>query len=215
MNCPLCEFSQNNPFYTDEAFFGGVRHFYECEACRLIFVPESGHIGWEEEKVRYGLHENSPDDAGYVSFLNQLIAPLRQYIKPGSLGLDYGCGPGPAVKNILQDLTENISEYDPHFRPDTELLSRPYDFCVATEVIEHFRHPKEDFGQIDRLVRPGGIIGLMTDQYREGIDFANWGYKNDPTHIMFYQKDTFAKIADLFKWEILEMTSRIVIFKRG
>lgn len=211
--CPLCASDVLDCFYIDPHFFDMTRHFYRCKKCELHFVPESEHISKAEEKERYHLHINSPQDAGYVQFLRQLTDPLWSYLPKGAEGLDFGCGPGPAVKSILEpDFT--VVEYDPYFLNRPEVLTRTYDFIIATEVIEHFRTPREDFKKLNQLVKPNGMIGLMSDLRSGTVDFKQWGYKNDPTHLMFYTPETIDFIADQFGWEVLTCDMRVVILRK-
>ena len=63
---------------------------------------------------------------------------------------------------------------------------------------EHFRQPLEEFERLWSLLRPGGILGLMTRLREAGQDFAGWYYKKDPTHICFYSRTSFAWLARQF-----------------
>ena len=65
------------------------------------------------------------------------------------------------------------------------------------------------------LVKDGGLLGIMTQIYSPDIDYKKWWYKNDPTHIVFYQKETFDFIAEKYNLEILYCDNKsITIFKK-
>ena len=52
--------------------------------------------------------------------------------------------------------------YDPLFAPDRGVLQATYDFVTCTETAEHFHDPALEFARLDALLRPGGLLGLMT-----------------------------------------------------
>ena len=117
------------------------------------------HLTAEEEGARYALHENNPNDPRYRKFLSKLVDPLLDRLPPGSVGLDFGCGPlfgdcdAPAVAAMLRDAGHSVSLFDPNFAPDRAALTRTYDFITATEVVEHLHHPADEFDRLDGLLR--------------------------------------------------------------
>ncbi|MCL4857464.1 MAG: methyltransferase, partial [Flavobacteriales bacterium] len=57
-----------------------------------------------------------------------------------------------------------------------------------------------------------GKLICMTDIYNPTIDFASWYYKNDPTHVFIYQKETFEWIKTTFNFSELTIEKRLVVF---
>ena len=212
--CPLCLSHKNCVKYHNNNEFG-ERSFLECLECHLIFVPKKYHISSELERSRYQTHNNSPMDKGYVDFLNQLIDPLITYLNEGDCGLDFGCGPGPAIDHILSSKGIFVDNYDPYFFNDKSLMRLQYDFVTSTEVLEHLSNPREDITKILDLVKPCGYIGIMTLIYDSRLSFGDWWYKEDPTHIMFYQNRTFQWIASWFNLDIMLVTDRVIIFRKS
>lgn len=155
----------------------------------------------DAELSEYLLHRNDPDDRGYRGFLGQFTEPLLRRLSPASRGLDYGCGPGPALAAMLREAGHEVALYDPFFQPDLAVLERQYDFITCTEVIEHFHRPCEQFNKLDALLRPGGVLGLMTRFLTDDTDFARWHYRRDPTHVVFYREQTLRQLAVRFGWE--------------
>src|SRR5690606_20429248 len=142
------------------------------------------------ELAHYRLHRNDPRDPGYRGFLARLAEPLRARLAPGACGLEYGCGPGPALAALPREAGAPMAVYAPFFAPHAAVLEVRYDFITCTEAIEHFHRPAREFGRLDRLLRPGGWLGLMTE-FQEGDErFARWHYRRDPTHVVFYREDT-------------------------
>ncbi|MBC8287222.1 MAG: class I SAM-dependent methyltransferase [Nitrospinae bacterium] len=188
MTCPLCSFSAH--YLTS----GENREYWLCSRCRAISVPASFHISPDEEVKRYLEHENSLESEGYVRMFQEKIDILQAYdIKSA---LDYGCGYEPVLKTLLERQGIKADGYDPNFFPDT-CREKLYDLVISTETFEHFRTPAEEISRIADRVVPGGILAIMTRFYPTADkDFADWYYKRDPTHIIFYCSQTFQWIAE-------------------
>jgi len=90
--------------------------------------------------------------------------------------------------------------FDPLFFPDPEPLGDLYDFITCTETIEHFHRPAEEFARLDRMLRPGGWLALMTCFQTDDHRFAAWHYRRDPTHGVFYREAPLRHIARRFGW---------------
>lgn len=162
--------------------------------------------GREEEWKRYEQHENDPDDPGYRRFLSRAAAPLIRRLQSGQKGLDFGCGPAPAMARLMEEAGHAVSLYDPFFFPDQTGLNRCYDFVTCTEVVEHFHRPREAFLQLDGLVRPGGYLAVTTCFQTDDEKFLHWHYRRDSTHVVFYRERTFHVLARQmgWRWEIPE-----------
>lgn len=118
------------------------------------------------------------------------------------MGLDFGCGPGPALSAMLREQGLACCDYDIFYAPQAERLQRVYDFVTATEVFEHLARPAEVLDQLISRIKPGGFLALMMQRPDEQDSFAHWGYLRDPTHISFYTNQALAFIAD--QWSLTE-----------
>lgn len=176
------------------------RDYWCCGGCEARFLDPRQHPLAREEHAHYLLHENDVHDPGYRCFLSRLARPLLGRLAPESSGLDYGCGPGPALAEMLREAGHSVALYDPFFRPDPGPLARQYDFVTCTEVAEHFHRPSNEFVRLCSLVRPGGWLGVMTCFQTEDAAFARWHYRRDPTHVVFYREATMRRIAALHGW---------------
>lgn len=109
-----------------------------------------------------------------------------------------------------------MENYDPIFYPDAHLLiPETYDVVVSTEVVEHFKSPSSDWDLLVGLVKDNGILGVMTQFIHPETDYEKWWYKNDPTHVSFYQEKTIHYLAEKFALDILYNDQKsVVIFKK-
>lgn len=176
------------------------RDYWRCDACQATFLDPAARPTRAEEYDQYLLHKNDPDDPSYRGFLSRLADPLLARLAPGSRGLDYGCGPGPALAAMLREAGHAVSLYDPFFRQDAAVLAGTYDFIACTEVAEHFHRPAEEFGRLDGMLRPGGWLAVMTCFQTDDARFADWHYRKDPTHVVFYREATLRMIAARRNW---------------
>ena len=192
--CPVC-LSIAEDFMTVAA-----RRYYRCPTCQARFLDPAHFLSVAQERAHYLTHQNLVDDPGYRGFLSKLVEPLLQRLPPGAQGLDYGCGPGPALVAMLQETGHSVTVYDPCFAPDPTPLAQTYHFVTCTEVAEHFHHPVAEFARLRGLVRPGGWLAVMTCFQTDDARFAGWQYRADPTHVVFYRDSTFRYLAQLWGW---------------
>lgn len=107
-----------------------------------------------------------------------------------------------------------MSDYDPFFFPDESLLSRRYDFVVCTEVLEHLRRPDEALATLDRILKPGGRLGVMTGVLEDDATFRDWWYRRDFTHIAFYRPETLEFIARERNWVFARPSRDVALFQK-
>ncbi len=216
MKCVLCE--SNSPeirFKRDDSRLG-KREYLKCFDCGIIFMSSDGLLSPEEEKARYDTHQNDSNDEGYRTFLRQLTDPLSKRLPEKVHGLDFGCGPGPTISHLLGEKGFKVDNYDPFYYPNDDLLQKEYDFITCSETIEHFSRPRKEFLLFDHLLKTNiGFIGLMTQMLDSDEKFNDWWYKNDPTHVSFYQKQTFHWLSDWMGWKLEFPSKNVVIFSRS
>ena len=218
--CPLCG-SEKIELFLRERKKNNWRDFWICPQCALVFVPEGYHLSEEEEKARYLLHNNTPENKGYREFLSRILVPLKEVLPAPARGLDFGCGPGPVLAGMLREEGYETEIYDPFFANNPEVLQGQgqYDFITASEVAEHLRQPGEELKRLRRLLRPGGVLAVMTalrpgeNSNEERDAFSQWFYTNDSTHISFFCETTMRWIARRWGGEIIRSSERVVLFR--
>jgi SAM-dependent methyltransferase len=166
------------------------------------------------EKAHYLKHNNSINNEGYVQFLNKAILPALPFLHMGMQGLDYGCGPGPVLSELLRNRGYEMDNYDPYFFPDLDDAKR-YDFIFATECFEHFFSPAVEMRRLSHILKKDGYLVVMTQHWQNLSDLKTWYYAKDLTHVVFYHRQTFNWIANNFKFEIIFTDNiRAVILKK-
>lgn len=209
LQCPLCDAGNPaSPYVCDKR-----RCYYRCLRCDLIWVDPADYLSRAGEKAEYDLHENSPQDPAYRRFLSRLAMPLMECLPQRASGLDFGCGPGPALALMLREQGYKMALYDLFYFDNKALLEERYDFITATEVFEHLHKPQQVIAQLWGSLETGGILGIMTKLAGDQAAFEKWHYKNDPTHVCFYSRETFGWLAKWLEAE-LEFVGPDVIFLR-
>lgn len=192
--CPLCGRDGVKPYFEDT-----TREYLQCVVCALVFVPKRYWLSTQEERATYDLHENDVQDQGYRKFLSRLTTPLLEKLRPEQKGLDFGCGPGPALAMVLEESGHQVDLYDPFYYNDASVFDKAYDFICATEVVEHLRDPKREFSTLFKILKPGGWLAIMTKLVIDKNAFGKWHYIRDLTHICFYRPHTFYFLARQYK----------------
>ncbi len=208
-SCPLCHCKRVGVYHTDD-----TRRYLRCGSCRLVFVPERFWLSIEDEKAVYDLHRNDPLDQGYRRFLERLCTPLLERLETGQRGLDFGCGPGPALSLMLREHGHHMDLFDPLYHDNPEVFSKTYDFICATEVVEHLRRPGHIFAILFAMLRKGGWLGIMTKMVLNREAFSHWHYIRDLTHICFFSRDTFEYLSDRFGARIHFVGDDTVLFEK-
>lgn len=207
-SCPVCRAPETTPFAT----FDG-KDYHRCPACLATWLDPAHHPARDTEHAHYLHHENHVDDPGYRRFLSRLADPLLERLAPAQTGLDYGCGPGPALAAMLAEAGHRMALWDPFFAPDPAPLDGRYDFITCTEVAEHFHAPAAEFDTLDAMLKPGGWLGVMTCFQTDDARFEHWHYRKDPTHVVFYKAETFHVIARQRGWSC-EIPAKDVVLLR-
>lgn len=214
-SCVLCSSHHISLFLKQTYKKGRTRLFYRCSDCELIFIHPELTLKIEEQKSFYKNHNNSPLDLGYIDHLSQILTPLLKRIETHHVGLDFGCGPGPTLHTLFKEKGIHQENFDPLFFPHTHLLNQKYDFVTATEVVEHFTEPAQDWRCFKNLLKPLGILAIMTQFQPQLSDFENWWYHRDITHVSFYTPQTLKWIAHHFGYELLYCTHPVALFQKS
>ncbi len=208
-HCPLCSSEDIVLFYEDK-----IRCYFRCMYCMLVFVPKRYLLSAEDEKATYDLHENDVKDQGYRHFLSRLSMPMIEKLGPKQKGLDFGCGPGPALANIFLKHGHEMDLFDPFYHNDTSVFQKEYDFICATEVVEHLRNPNKEYMRLFKMLKSGGWLGVITKLVIDENAFRNWHYIRDMTHICFFCRSTFEYIAQRFDAELSFVADDVILLKK-
>ncbi len=178
--------------------------YWHCKNCFFTGLDEKFFLKPEDEKARYDLHENSIVNQGYVDmfedFISYAITPYKESVKTI---LDYGSGPDPVLAQLLKGKGYEVESYDPIYNK-TDLSDKKFDLICSTEAFEHFYQPRKEIHTIKELMKTDSYLAIMTRFMIPLEQFKSWFYKDDPSHVSFYELNSFEFIAKEYGFEIIK-----------
>lgn len=210
MHCLLCR----NPQTIRVDLVGPPPAFlWHCERCDFLFKDSSLRLNETAERARYELHQNG--DEGHRRFLAPVVDAAVKHLPARGNGIDWGSGPVPVLRALLERKGFSMDHYDPFFFPRKPDPGKTYDFATLTEVIEHVFEPALLVEELKTFLRPGGKIIVMTEPPPEKSQLEKWGYRRDPTHVAFFREATFRRFDELFGLRLIESSSRIFVLEKA
>ncbi|CAJ1799939.1 class I SAM-dependent methyltransferase [Aeromonas salmonicida] len=206
--CPLCGAVDSYALPVAD------KHYHRCRSCELVWLDGADHLGPSAEKAVYDGHDNQVDDPRYRHFLMRAFGEVLSRVPPPASGLDFGCGPGPALIAMGREAGYQMAGYDKFYADLPDLLTRQYDFITSTEVIEHIADPRAALDVLWGCLKPGGILVLQTQRVLDDDRFKTWRYCHDPTHIVFFAEASFRALAIRWQADVLFPHGDVVVFTK-
>jgi SAM-dependent methyltransferase len=210
ISCPLC----SKQIAAGANIITKDRIYYHCQQCGLIFVDKEFLPDRTEERERYLQHNNSIAAEGYVAMLEQFIGKaILPFGEKGQEVLDFGCGPEPVLKILLERQGFVPDIYDLYFAPRLPGKEN-YDLITSTEVLEHIYTPQTVWHYFAQTLKPGGHLAVMTLFAPPLPQFSAWWYRQDFTHVCFYSKKTFVWLQRVFPFTVVFMDNKNTVVMR-
>ncbi|MFA7824874.1 class I SAM-dependent methyltransferase [Aeromonas dhakensis] len=208
LSCPLC--------CATDAYELPVagKLYHRCRACELVWLDAAEHLDPAREKAVYDGHDNQVDDPRYRHFLQRAFGEVQRRLPPPASGLDFGCGPGPALIAMGREAGYQMAGYDKFYADEPELLTRQYDVITSTEVIEHIATPSAVLETLWGCLKPGGLLVLQTQRVLGDERFRQWRYRHDPTHIVFFAEASFRALADRWQAQVEFPHADVAVFTK-
>ncbi len=205
-NCQICN---GDTIVWNDAQFDFTYDY--CKQCH--FIKKSVVLEPSAEKEEYMRHNNTIENESYVNYFKGLIDSCFIKYCQNKTVLDMGSGPYPILKEILlRDYQITIDDYDLYFNPNEEVFKNKYDTIITTEVIEHVDQPLKFVESLLDLLNHGGHLVIMTlFHHQDQAIFDDWWYRRDPTHIGFFDLETFNHIAAKYDLKIVETDNKRLI----
>lgn len=191
--------------------------YCECKNCRML---QSHHLDRMSPSELEAKTESAPCaelDSGAAWRLScvarrlellaklRILAGVRQYRKT----LDFGCGTGFLVSYLAHRFGGGAIGYEPYSTPafakdkvfadwDAVAQKGPYHLVVASEVFEHFIHPREELIRIRNvLASDAAYVYVTTGLYIPGRTDSTWKYLAPQSghHVSFYARQTMKQVA--------------------
>jgi len=120
----------------------------------------------------------------FLGMFDRFQEVINGYVPAGSVLLDAGCGRGrtflyrsrlPSVRVVGLDMSPYARDnpnVDSQVRGNLDALpfaDASFDAVLSTHVAEHLAHPEAAFGEMARVLRPGGRLLLLTPNRRHYV----------------------------------------------
>jgi SAM-dependent methyltransferase len=215
---------------------GGFLNLVICERCRYVSSPDSSH-DYASAATTSGLSGGlaprcaTVDSPGRETGMAKLGLQVLQ--RSDASVLVYGAGQSLDVHHIAQlpragrvaigDLVELRD--DAEFININDLSTDPFDIVVASEVLEHFPDPWENFKNLFSYVKDDGIIIAGTN-IRDYAPLDKVAYLSHRGHVSYFSPQSLRIIARAegmhldFRFPLIATTfirpcKRYVIFSRS
>ena len=210
MSCGLCGSVSFQLFHECPK----MGRYYRCLVCEMVWLEAERRLSPEKERSRYELHQNSLEQDGYKNHLLQLAERVFPLLAAGSVGLDYGCGPVQAMKQLFGSRGFSVQSFDPFFFPQKEvLINFHYDFLLCCEAAEHFFSPGIEFEKMINLLKPEGVLAVQSELLEPTQEFSGWHYRRDSTHVSFFSRASVEWIAKKWGKKIYLLDNRLWILR--
>jgi SAM-dependent methyltransferase len=154
-------------------------------------------FGWHKEALRKRFYS---DD--FVGMYDRFQRTIDEYVRPEQVVLDAGCGSGRVFAHGLAGRVRRVVGVDVTNEPlgnvnideavkgnlgSLPLREASFDLIVMSHVAEHLTEPGAAFRELSRVLRPGGLLLLLTPNrwhyvaiaarlvpHRAHLAFNNW-----------------------------------------
>jgi SAM-dependent methyltransferase len=195
--CPACGLVQLVPTPTDET----LRALYEGDA---YFDGEAG--------TGYSEYEDQEEE--YLATFREDVRRIGQFM-PGGRILEVGCGYGYFLQCALDagydaygiDLSPAAVKWANNRHPGRvfcglleevpEIQDQQYDVIFGSHLIEHLTTPGDFLTSAARLLKPGGLMVLVTPNIKSllsRVSGSRWVSFKIPEHVSYYDPGTITTL---------------------
>lgn len=228
VNCIICDQDRTKIFVVNSGF-----NLVQCLNDNLIYVnpqPDKDAIDRFYGSPEYFL--SGKNELGYADYMADkeavaknsgvVINAIRKFCKNGKF-LDIGCAYGFSLDVARQfgfdvwgnDLNReaikyarkalNIVNAEPGYLKDINYENDFFDVTMMLGTIEHFQNPQDEVGEARRILKPGGILAVMTVDMDSII---GRGTLRPPEHLYYFSKRTLRKLLEKNGFEVLNVAPK-------
>ncbi|PMG78687.1 methyltransferase [Shewanella sp. 10N.286.51.B7] len=208
IKCPLC--SHTAEFFIQDK----KRAFYSCPQCQLVFANPQSHLMPAAQLQRYGRANKAAKQKQLVQFIQPLLGQISAQQEGPLTGLNFGRVLDQASLDIIELAGHRLNQYDPFIKSDQQIFNQQYDFICCYRVLEHFQQPLKEWSLITNLLKNGGWLAISTSLLTDLAHFSKWHFKNNPTHVSFYQQQTFEYLAQNSEFKLLFAAKELVLMQK-
>ncbi len=206
--CPLCGLKSVSAYKKKKTYplaDNSVGRLDKCLSCGLVFqnpVPNDLHVFYEGYRGEEGKRFLNGVEIAVKFFRRRRAMAINAFFpRPGRI-LDIGCGRGYMLRKLAAmgwecfgtefpgqasaNLPFTVYEKDPE---DLGLQASSFDVVTLWHVFEHLKDPFSTLKEIDRILRPGGLLVISVpniESLQAKIFGGNWIHLDLPRHIYHF-----------------------------
>lgn len=208
-HCPLCKNKNVEFFYQDKK-----RAFFKCNQCQLIFSNVFTHRP-PVSLQKLGSEKNAAKKQTLLTrFILSLLSQLESLSDDKLIGLNYGRVLDDSNLGLINSAGHHLSQFDPIYAPNHQLLKHDYDFICCYQVFEHFKNPNQEWHLLQRMLKPGALLAINIQLLKQAELFAKWHHKNNLNNVCFYQAKTFNHLAQKSDFTLLFATNDLILMQK-
>jgi SAM-dependent methyltransferase len=212
---------------------------YRCGRCDVVFIhprPSIDDLG-VIYPADYHAYEFTPEEYGLSYTLRRRIERRRLLdwcsgLRAGATIVDVGAGDGFHLSILREfgDPSWRLMAVEPDARAAAAIADRglevhagllddgviepgSVDFVILIMVVEHVDDPGRLLRQVHDVLRPGGGVGIVTDNIRS-LDARfgrsrHWGGYHFPRHFNLFSRRSLATLAVATGYEVAELKTMV------
>lgn len=218
--CLLCaETGRFRPRGTKDGY--GIEECPSCGLVQLVPTPTAETLRALYEGDSYfggeadtGYSEYEDQEQEYLATFREDVRRIREFVPSGRI-LEVGCGYGYFLRCAVDagydaygiDLSPAAVKWAAVRHPGRvfcgpleevpEIQDQKYDVIFGSHLIEHLTEPSEFLRQAGRLLRPGGLVVMVTPNIKSllaRVSGSRWVSFKIPEHVSYYDPGTITTL---------------------
>ncbi len=199
--CPICQSSSVRTEFPHRGY-----DICRCRACDHLWARGGARLDYAQGESL--LEHYKSVEGPHRALMRKNLRLLRQYLEPGARILDFGCGSGLFVLEgraqgydaIGLDIASWVREAAAHWGLPLEVCpverapfeAESFDAIVSIVSFEHLENPASITAQLVQLLRPGGILAILSIPHSRGLPWRllreRWWDLEPPSHLHFFSR---------------------------
>ena len=207
MNCPICRSDDTRSLLEKKGF--DIRR---CRRCDHLWAAGEGPADYPNEPSL--LERFKKEEQLHRALMRKNLGFIRKWLTPGARILDFGCGSGMFVLEAREagydavgiDLARWVADAAAHWGLPLHVgplesagyAEESFDAIVSIVCFEHLEDPVGITGQLVRLLKPGGLLAVLSIPHSRGLPWLvtgeRWWDLEPPNHLHYFSRSSLAML---------------------